>query len=149
MILLGWVGFSSSKKKNKSPDAIKAIQEYISFIERQFQTTVLCFITDNGGEYVEADKLDLRALSIYTPPHILINRMVFLSDIIERYRPWSEACSLNVLTHTQTRTLTCTLTHGFGLRHALQLSIFAIAYPIHSYLKEKHPLRCCSINCFR
>jgi len=31
------------------------LEEFVTFAERQFKTTVLSIITDNGGEYVEAD----------------------------------------------------------------------------------------------
>ena len=55
---------------NKS-DASKVMQEFIAYVEQQFNTTILCMITDNGGEYVEADKF-LKSKGIkhlYTPPY--------------------------------------------------------------------------------
>ena len=47
---MGWISFL----KNKS-DASNALKEFVTFAERQFRTTVLSVITDNGGEYVESD----------------------------------------------------------------------------------------------
>jgi len=44
---MGWISFL----KNKS-DASNALKEFVTFAERQFRTTVLSIITDNGGEYI-------------------------------------------------------------------------------------------------
>jgi len=93
--------------KNKS-DASRVIQEFIAHVERQFKTTVSCMITDNGGEYVEAEKF-LRSKGIrhlYTPPvshqsngvperYKRILQTMVRSMLIDHPDPrlWAEACT--------------------------------------------------------
>jgi len=106
-------------------------------VERQFNTTVLTLVTDNRGEYVEADKF-IRTKGIkhiYTPPYShqsngvpeRYNRTIqtmarsMILDLVNPSNPdpkpdlklWGEACN--------------------------QPYIPEIAYPIHSYLKAKRP----------
>jgi len=47
---MGWIFYL----KNKS-DAYPTMQNFVTFIERQHNTKILSFMTDNGGEYVEID----------------------------------------------------------------------------------------------
>jgi len=65
---MAWIFFL----KNKS-DTSQVIQEFVTYVERQFKTTVLCIITDNGGEYIEAEvNKFFRSKGIrhlYTPPY--------------------------------------------------------------------------------
>ena len=108
--------------KNKS-DTSKVIQEFITYVERQFKTTVLCMITDNGGEYIEAEvNKFFRSKGIrylYTPPYShqlngvserynrTIQTMVrgMLIDYPDQHL-WGEACQVavylqNRLPHSQ------------------------------------------------
>ena len=115
---MAWIFFL----KNKS-DTAKVIQEFVAYVERQFKTTILCMITDNGGEYIEAEvnkffkSKGMRHL--YTPPYShqsngvperynrTIQTMVrsMLIDYPDQ-RLWGEACLLavylrNRLPHSQ------------------------------------------------
>ena len=45
---MGWIFFL----KHKS-DATKTLQDFVKYAERQFETTVLSIMTNNGGEYIE------------------------------------------------------------------------------------------------
>jgi len=47
---MGWISFL----KNKS-NASNVLKKFVTFVERQFRSTVLNVITDNGSEYVEVD----------------------------------------------------------------------------------------------
>jgi len=63
---IGWIFFL----KNKS-DAAKTLQEFVKYAERQFKTTVLSMMTDNGGEYMEVSTyLTSQGIKhIRTPPY--------------------------------------------------------------------------------
>ena len=132
---MGWVFFLKNKSR-----AVTVIQEFVAYAEGKFNTTVLCIITDNGSEYMEADKFfRIRGIKhLYTPPYSHESNGV-LNDITELYRPWPETCSLSLILQVPT----------YGQRPTQWLYISEIVYPILSYLRRKYSSGYCITSYLR